>query len=199
MARSRAADGADGAGPLRRGGDRRALGALPARRPRPCRVRRRDVPHRPVAGDAGRLGRQAGGGRRHVVERRAGRPRHRRRGGVAHRVPAHAQLVHAPQQPAHHARGTGRAAGRVRSSCARSSTPRCTASTTRPTTAAPSRTRRRGAPAVLREDVEQPGLHQADEQLPRPPLQPRGQRRVVRVHRRQDPRASSTTRRRPTG
>ena len=42
--------------------------------------RRRAAPHRPVAGRAGRLRRQAGGGHRHVVERRAGRPRHRRRG-----------------------------------------------------------------------------------------------------------------------
>ena len=44
-----------------------------------------------------------------------------------------------------------------------------------------------------------PGFIEADEQLHRHALQPRGQRRVVRVHRRKDPRPSSKTRRRPTG
>ena len=44
------------------------------------------------------------------------------------------------------------------------------------------------APGVLREDVEQPGLHQADEQLPGPAVEPRGQCRVVCLHRREDPR-----------
>ena len=42
--------------------------------------------------------------------------------------------------------------------------------------------------AVLREDVEQPGLHQADQQLPGPAVEPRGQCRVVRLHCRKDPR-----------
>ena len=50
----------------------------------------RAAPHRPWPGRAGRRRRQAGRGRRHVVERRAGRAGDRRRGRVAHRVPAHA-------------------------------------------------------------------------------------------------------------
>ena len=45
-----------------------------------------------------------------------------------------------------------------------------------------------GAAGVLREDVEQPGLHEAHEQLLRPAVQRGRERRVVRVHRRQDPR-----------
>ncbi len=56
---------------------------------------------------------------------------------------------------------------------------------------------RRGAPGVLREDVEQPGLHEAHQQLHRHAVQRGGQRRVVRVHRRQDPRHRRTTRRPP--
>ena len=46
----------------------------------------------------------------------------------------------------------------------------------------------RPAPGLLREDVAQPRVHQADEQLPRPDSPTQGKRRVVRVHRRQDPR-----------
>ena len=68
----------------------------------------------PVAGGAGRLRRQARRGHRHGVERRAGGPDDPRRGRVAHRVPAHRQLVHAAQQPADHRRGAGAAPGRLR-------------------------------------------------------------------------------------
>ena len=56
---------------------------------------------------------------RHLVERRAGRPDDPRRRRVAHRLPAHGQLVHAAQQHAHHPRGAGAAAGRLRGRCAR--------------------------------------------------------------------------------
>ena len=38
---------------------------------------------------------------------------------VAHRLPAHRQLVHAAQQPPDHRRGAGAAAGRLRGRCAR--------------------------------------------------------------------------------
>ena len=48
------------------------------------------APHRPVAGDAGRLRGQARRGHRHRLERRADHPGDRGRGRVAHRVPAHA-------------------------------------------------------------------------------------------------------------
>ena len=46
-------------------------------------------------------------------------PGHRRRGRVAHRVPAHRQLVHAAQQRADHARGAGRSCGPTSRRCAR--------------------------------------------------------------------------------
>ena len=65
-------DGDHDPGPLPRRRHRRAVGALPARRPRARRLPGRAAPHRPVAGRAGRLRRQAGGGGRHLVERRAG-------------------------------------------------------------------------------------------------------------------------------
>ena len=99
--------------------DRRALGAVLPRRARARRLPRRVAPHRAVAGDAGRLRRQAGRGHRHRVERRAGRPGDRRRGRVAHRVPAHRQLVHAAQQRADHARGAGASSGPTSKRCAR--------------------------------------------------------------------------------
>ena len=56
----------------------------------------------------------------------------------------------------------------------------------------------RGAAGVLREDVEQPRLLEAHQPLHRPAVRSRRQRRVVRVHRREDPRASSTTPRPPS-
>ena len=49
------------------------------------------------------------------------------------------------------------------------------------------------AAGVLREVVEQPGLHEAHEQLLRPALQRGGERRVLRLHRREDPRHRATT------
>ena len=44
------------------------------------------------------------------------------------------------------------------------------------------------AAGALRDVVEQPGLHEAHEQLLRPALQRGGERRVLRLHRREDPR-----------
>ena len=58
-------DGTDGPGPVPRRRDRRALGAVLPRRARARRLPRRAAPHRPVAGDAGRLRRQARRGHRH--------------------------------------------------------------------------------------------------------------------------------------
>ena len=80
----------------------------------PRRLPRRAAPHRAVAGDAGRLRGQARRRHRHRIERRAAHPRDRRRGRLAHRVPAHRQLVHAAQQRADHRRGAGAAPGRLR-------------------------------------------------------------------------------------
>ena len=153
----------------------------------PRRLPGRVVPHRPVAGDARRLRGQARRRDRHRVERRAADPVHRGRGRLAHRVPAHRQLVHAAQQRADHRRGAGAAAGRLRSDprdvehvAERLPAPR----------ARPGDLRRlaRGAAGVLREDVEQPRLLEAHQPLHRPAVRPRGERRVVRVHRREDPR-----------
>ncbi len=108
------------------------------------------------------------------------------RGRVAHRLPAHRQLVHPAQQPPDHARRAGRAAGGLR---AAARDPEHVDQRFRP-----SGQRAHGvlglgggAAGVLREDVVEPGLHEAHEQLRRPAVQRGGQRRVVRVHRRQDP------------
>ena len=103
---------APGAVPRRR--DRRALGAVLPGRAGARRLPRRAAPHRAVAGDAGRLRRQARRRHRHRIERRADDPGHRRRGRLADRVPAHRQLVHAAQQRADHRRGAGAAPGRLR-------------------------------------------------------------------------------------
>ena len=86
--------------PVPRRRDRRAVGAVPPRRPRPGRLPRRAAPHRTVAGRAGRRRRQAGRGR---SARRRAACRSCRRSldevAVAHRLPAHRQLVHAAEQP----------------------------------------------------------------------------------------------------
>ena len=200
VARRRRPAATDGPGALRRS-RRPASSPCPTSPTSPDA--RRSVARRttPASGrrQPGRLRRQAGGGRRHVVERCPGGPRHRRRGGLAHRVPAHAQLVHAAEQRADHPRGAGRAACRVRAAARgpQHLGPRLPPPGPRPYGAFEDSAEERQR--LLREDVEQPGLHQADEQLPRPALQPRGERRVVRVHRRQDPRPRRTTRPRPTG
>ena len=156
---------------------------VPGRDGLPGRV----VPHRPVAGDAGRLHGQAGGGDRDVVQRRAGRPCHRRRRRVADRVPADGQLVHAPEQRRHHGRASRRELRAGFEAAARG--PQHVGARLPPPSPRPVGLRRprRRAPALLRADVEQPGVHQAHEQLPRPVVQSRRQRRVVRLHRRQDP------------
>ena len=65
-----------GAVPRRR--DRRALGAVLPRRAGARRLPRRVVPHRAVAGDAGRLRGQARRRHRHRIERRAAHPGDRR-------------------------------------------------------------------------------------------------------------------------
>ena len=106
---------------------------------------------------------------------------------VPHRVPAHRQLVHAAEQRADHRRGAGASCGPTSKSL------REVLNTSihgfHHVAARPSRLRRlRGrAPGVLRADVEQPRLHEAHQQLHRPAVRPRRERRVVRVRRRQDP------------
>ena len=119
-------------------------------------------------------------------------PADRRRGRVAHRVPAQRQLVHAAQQPTDHRRRAGRAAGRLRAAArgAEHLDPRLP-----PPDERARRLRRltRGAAGVLRGDVGQPRVHEVHEQLRRHPHQPGRQRRVVRVHRREDPRHRART------
>ncbi len=178
-----------GAVPLPRGRDRRPLDSLSARGARSRGLRGRVVPHGPVAGRAGRLRRQARRRRGDVVERGAGRPGHRRRRGVAHGVPADGQLVYPAEQRPDQRRGTGPAARRVRRAARDAEH---VGARLPPPAQRAQRVRRAGGgtPGFLRGDVEEPGLHEADEQLRRHALQPRRQRRVVRVHRREDPRAS---------
>ena len=86
-----------------------------------------------------------------------------------------------------HPRGAGAAAGRLRGPVPG---PQHVDQRLRPSGQPAQRVRgRRGrAAGLLREDVGQPRLHEADEQLRRPAVQRGGQRRVVRVHRREDPR-----------
>ena len=97
-----------------------------------------------------------------------------------------------------HRRGAGAAAGRLRGAArgAEHVDPRVP-----PPDERPRRVRRlgRGAAGVLRADVGQPRVHEAHEQLRRPARQPDGQRRVVRVHRRQDPRHRRTIPTPPSG
>ena len=121
-------------------------------------------------------------------QRRAGRPRHRRRGGLADRVPADGQLVHAPEQRADHRRASRRSCGPASSSCATSSTPRCTASTTRPTTGRPSRTPRTSAGASTRQMWNSPGFTKLTSNYTDLLSNPDANAEWCDVHRRQDPR-----------
>ena len=167
--------------------DRRPLGAERPRRARTRRLPRRAAPHRALAGDTRRLRRQARRRRRHGIERRPADPRHRRRGRLAHGVPTHAALVHAAQQPADHPRGAGRAPVRVRSD------PRDAEHVTGglpPPAARPRHLRRlaRRTVGVLRDDVAQPRLLEAHQQLHRPAVRRGREHGVVRVRRREDPR-----------
>ncbi len=138
-------------GSLPRRRDRRAVGAVHPRRARPRAVPGRAAPHGTVAGRAGRRRRQTGRGHRHIVERGTGRRGPRRRGRVAHRLPALGQLVHATEQSTHHRRGAGPAARRLRTAArgAEHLDPRVPPSRERH--AAPSTTRRRsGRPSSSR-------------------------------------------------
>ena len=176
-----------------------AVGALPPRHPRPGRLPRRPAPHRPVAGRAGGRRRPAGG--RRSARRRAGC---RWWPAVVDEVASltvfqrSRQLVHAAEQPADHRRGAGAAARRLRAAArgAEHLDPRVP-----PPDEHPQRLRRlgRGAAGLLRADVGEPRVHEVHEQLRRPAHEPRGERRVVRVHRRQDPQPSSTTPTPPSG
>ena len=123
------------------------------------------------------------------VQRRAGDPGHRRRGRVAHRVPAHRQLVHAAQQLADHAPRSRRSSAPTSRRSSTCSTRRPPASSTSPTTGPRSTTREQERIGLLRADVGQPRASQAHQQLHRPAVRRGGERRVVRVHRRQDPRS----------
>ena len=94
-----------------RRGDRRPVGAVLPRRAGTRGLPGRAAPHGPVAGDAGRLRRQARRGDRNRVERRAADPGHRRRGRIADRVPADGELVHPAQQRTDHRRRSRRSSG----------------------------------------------------------------------------------------
>ena len=139
--------------------------------------------------------RQAGRRHRHRLERRADRPGHRRRGRVADRVPALRRTGAPRSTTARSRRGAGAAQGELRADHGRAR------HLGRRLPAQAGRTKcafddTAGAAAgVLRDGLEQPRVREDQQQLRRPAVQPGGQRRVVRVHRRQDPRRSSRTRR----
>jgi hypothetical protein len=89
--------------------------------------------------------------------------------------------VHTAQQPTDHPRGAGRAQGQFEA-LRRLNTSLSGFAPVNRRAFDDSEAERR---AMLK--LEQPGLHEAHEQLLRPALQRGGERRVVRVHRREDP------------
>ena len=141
-------------------------------------IRGRVVPHWIVAGRARRLHRQAGCRRRHRVQRRADHPGHRRDGGLPHGAAALAQLVHAAQQRADHARRAGPAPEGLRGDPRH---PEHIAERIPPRPARPCRLRRLGGGArrVLRGNVEEPRLLEAHQQLHRRDVRRRCERSVV--------------------
>ncbi len=166
--------------------DRRPLGTVLPRRTRTRRLPRRVVPHRFVAGDAGRFRGQARRGHRDRVERRAADPFDRGRGRLADGVPTQRQLVHAAQQRADHPNRASATARRLRSDA------RDVEHLTRRVPACPARSGhvrrlRCRAAGVLREDVEQPRLLEAQQPLHRLVVRSGRECAVVRVHRREDP------------
>ena len=137
--------------------------------------------------DAGRLRRQAGRGHRHRLERRADHPVHRRRGRLADRVPAHRQLVHPAQQRA-------RSRPRSRRSCG----PDFEAMREVLNTSVPGSSTRRHDRAAFDDSEDErraffetmwnsPGFAKLTSNYTDLLFDRDGQRRVVRVHRRQDP------------
>ena len=100
-------------------------------------------------------------------------PGHRGRGRVADGVPTHRQLVHAAQQRADHARRAGAAPGRLRGDARDAEHVVARVPPRRRTTAPRSTTPNEERRGVLREDVEQPRLLEAHEQLHRPAVRPR--------------------------
>ena len=193
-----AGDGSEHPRPVPRRRDRRALGAVPPRRAGARGLPRRAAPHRPLAGGARRLRRQARRGHRHVVERRAGRPDdpRRRRALTVYQRTANwcTPLNNRPITPEEQAEL------RADFEALRETLNTSLSGFAHPVNERAAFDDSDGrAAGVLREDVEQPGLHEAHEQLLRPAVQRGGERRVVRVHRREDPRHRATTPRRPSG
>ena len=163
--------------------------------PGPRRLPRRVVPHGPVAGDAGRLRRQARRRHRHRVERRADRSR-----SIADEVASLTVYQRTANwcTPLNNAPITADEQAQLRADFeAIRETLNTSASGLPPPAARPRHVRRlrRGAAGVLREDVGQPGLLEAHEQLHRPAVRRGRERRVVRVHRREDPRHRRRSRR----
>ena len=176
-----------GPGAVLRRRHRRPLGAVLPGRAGAGGLRGRVVPHRVVAGGAGRFHRQAGRRDRHRIERRADHPRHRREGRRPDGLPTLRQLVHAAQQRADHTRTAGAAQDGLRAD-----PPDAGHVTERvpPPGQRAGHLRRLGGGAlgVLRGDVAQPGLLEAHQQLQRSLVRPGRERGVVRLPGRQDPR-----------
>ena len=148
----------------------------------------------PLAGDARRLRGQARRRHRYRVERRADHPRHRRRGRVAHRVPAHRELVHAAQQRTDHApTEQARAARRLRSDPRDAEHVGAAGSSTAPHDRGAFDDSEDERRAFFEKMWNSPGFSKLIEQLHRPVVRPRRERGVVRLHRRRRSAASSKT------
>ena len=182
--------------PLPHPGGRPAVGADAAALRGPRRVPGPVVPHVRLARGAGRAGRQAGGRDRHRRHRRAGHRGDRRPGRRADGLPAPPQLVRAAAQRRDLARGDGRHQGALRRDLRHL---RPDAGRVHPRAGPPAVLRgpARGAGGEVGEAVRRARLRHLAGQLPRHLHGRGGQRRVLRVHRRQDPLARRRPRRWP--
>ena len=150
------------------------------------RVRGSVLPHLPLARGAGGARRQASGGDRHRRHRRAGDRRDRRQGRRAVRVPAAAELVRSAAQRRDLRRRDGRHQDPLRRDLRHL---RADAGRLHPRAgpAAVLRGATRGAAGDVGEALRRAGVRHLAGQLPRHVHGRGGQRRALRVHRRQDP------------
>ena len=180
------ADGRQLTSPLPDHRRRPAVGPDAATLRGPRRVHRAVVPHVRLARRAGRARRQAGRRHRHRRHRRAGDRRDRPGGRGADRVPAPSELVRPTAQRRDHARRDGRHQGAVRRDL-RALRPHAGRVHPRARPPAVLRGAPRGAAGDVGEALRRARLRHLAGQLPRHLHGRGGQRRVLRVHRRQDP------------
>ena len=168
--------------------DRRAVSAAVPRRARPGGLPGRGLPHR----CAGRRSRwtsgQARRRHRHRLDRRPDRPGDRGRGRVADHVPAHAELGHPAEQPADLGRGSRPISRPASRRSGRTAKSRSRVPAQADWDEVPSTTPLRSGRRSTRRSGTARGFAKISTQLRGHGAQPRGQRRVVRIHRGQDPR-----------